>query len=79
MKLLLIPVREKGLYIVKTDCSDKMVVGFTTKEKSYLLVSVFFNLVLPLSKFSFTNCYGNGFMLIFLKLGILLQCRKVRT
>ena len=32
--LSLILVREKGLYIIKTDCSDKMVVvAFTIKEK----------------------------------------------
>ena len=31
-KLLLILVREKGLYIIKTDCSGKMVVAFTIKK-----------------------------------------------
>ena len=35
--LSLILVREKGLYIIKTDCSDKMVVvAFTIKEKKTL-------------------------------------------
>ena len=32
-KLSLILVREQGLYIIKTDCSGKMVVAFTIKEK----------------------------------------------
>ena len=32
--LILILVREKELYIIKTDCSDKMVVAFTIKEKT---------------------------------------------
>ena len=32
-KLLLFLVREKGLYIIKTDYSDKMLVAFTIKEK----------------------------------------------
>ena len=32
-KLLLILVREQELYIIKTDCSGKMGVAFTTKEK----------------------------------------------
>ena len=40
-KLFLILVREQGLYIIKTDCSGKMVVAFTIKEKIYLLVSLF--------------------------------------
>ena len=31
-KLLLILVREKGLYIIKTDCSGEMVVAFTIKK-----------------------------------------------
>ena len=30
----LILVREQGLYIIKTDCSDEMVVAFTIKEKT---------------------------------------------
>ena len=33
--LLLILVRQKGLYIIKTDCSGKMAVAFTIKEKTY--------------------------------------------
>ena len=33
-KLFLILVREQGLYIIKTDCSGKMVVAFTIKEKN---------------------------------------------
>ena len=45
----LILVREKGLYIIKTDCSNKMVVAFTIKEKNCLLVSLFSDVVLPLS------------------------------
>ena len=48
-KLLLILVREQGLYIIKTDCSGKMVVAFTIKEISYLVVSLFYDVVLPLS------------------------------
>ena len=34
-KLLLILVREQGLYIIKTVCSGKMVVAFTIKEKLF--------------------------------------------
>ena len=33
-KLSLILVREHRLYIIKTDCSGKMVVAFTIKEKT---------------------------------------------
>ena len=33
-KLSLILVRKQGLHIIKTDCSDKMVVAFTIKEKT---------------------------------------------
>ena len=33
-KLLLILVKEHGLYIIKTDCSGEMVVAFTIKEKT---------------------------------------------
>ena len=47
-KVLLILVREQGLYIIKTDYSGKMVVAFTVKEISYLMLSPFFQLVLPL-------------------------------
>ena len=100
-QFLLILVREHGLHIIKTDCSDEMMVAFTITDKSYLMVSLFCQLVLPLSYlyswyqvpnlaaiglvsgiatkaaiflfiFSFTNCYGYGFMLNF-SLGILLQ------
>ena len=39
-KLFLILVMEHGLYIIKTDCSGKMVIDFTIKEKDYLLVSL---------------------------------------
>ena len=35
-KLLLILVREHGLYIVKTNCSGKMLVAFTIKEKNLI-------------------------------------------
>ena len=48
-KLSLILVREQGLYIIKTDCSGKMVVAFTIKEINYLKVSLFCDIVLPLS------------------------------
>ena len=48
-KLLLILVREQGLYIIKTDCSGEMVVACTIKEKNYLMVRLFCQLVLPLS------------------------------
>ena len=33
-KLLLILVRKQELYIIKTDCSGKMVVAFNIKEKT---------------------------------------------
>ena len=33
-KLLLILVEEKGLHIIKTDCSGKRVVAFSTEEKT---------------------------------------------
>ena len=46
-KLSLIFMREQGL--IKTDCSGKMVVAFTIKEKNYLMVSPFCHMVLPLS------------------------------
>ena len=39
----------EGIVYIKTDCSDKMVVAFTIKEKNYLLVSLFFDVVLRLS------------------------------
>ena len=48
-KFLLILVREHILYIIKTDCSGKMMVAFTIKEESYLMASLFSNVVLPLS------------------------------
>ena len=48
-KLLLILVREHGLYIIKTDCSGEIVVAFTIKEKIYLMISLFCQLVLLLS------------------------------
>ena len=44
----LILVREQGLYIIKIDCSGEMVVAFTIKEKNYLMVGLFCQLVLPL-------------------------------
>ena len=47
--LSLILVREQGLHVIKTDCSGKMVVAFTVKEKNYLTESIFSLLVLPLS------------------------------
>ena len=48
-KLSLILVGEQGLYIIKTDCSGKMVVAFTIKEENYLTVNLFCQLVLLLS------------------------------
>ena len=33
-KLLLILVREQGLYVIKTGCSGEVLVAFTIKEKS---------------------------------------------
>ena len=48
-KLSLILAREQGLYIIKTDCSGEMVVAFTIKEKYYSMVTLFCQLVLPLS------------------------------
>ena len=47
-KLLLILVTEQGLYIIKTDCDGEMVVAVTIKEKDYLILSLFCQLVLPL-------------------------------
>ena len=46
-KLSLILMREQGL--IKIDCSGKMVVAFTIKEKNYLMVSLFCDVVLPFS------------------------------
>ena len=40
-KLLLILVRQKGLHIVKTDCSDKIVIAFTIKEKLFIGKPIF--------------------------------------
>ena len=34
-KLLLILVRKQGMYIIKTDFGDKMVIAFTIKEKLF--------------------------------------------
>ena len=34
-KLLLILVREQGLYIIKSNCSGKMVVAFTIEKKLF--------------------------------------------
>ena len=48
-KLLLIIVREQGLYLIKTDCSGEMVVAFIITEINYLMVSLFCDVVLPLS------------------------------
>ena len=48
-KLLLILVRDQGLYTIKTDCSGKMVAAFTIKEKNYLIVSLSCQLVLLFS------------------------------
>ena len=48
-KLLIILVRDKEVYIIKTDCSGRMVVAFTIKEKNYLMVSLFCQLMLPFS------------------------------
>ena len=48
-KLSLILVRKQGLYIIETDCSGEMVVAFTIKEKNYLMVRLFYQLVLPFS------------------------------
>ena len=48
-KLLLILVREKGLYLIKTDCSGKMVVAFTIIEKKLFNG----NPILPMSAVAF--------------------------
>ena len=40
-KLSLISVREQEMYIIKTDCSGRIVFAFTIKEKNYLIVSLF--------------------------------------
>ena len=39
--LSLILVREQGLYIIKTDCSGKMMVAFTTKENTLQCEHIF--------------------------------------
>ena len=41
------------MYIIKTDCSGKMVVAFTIIDINYLMVSLFCQLVLPLSHLYF--------------------------
>ena len=48
-RLLLILVWAQGLYITKTDSNGKMVVAFTIEEKNYVMVSLFCQLLLPLS------------------------------
>ena len=48
-KLSLILVREHELYMIKTDCSGKMVIAFTIKENNHLVISLFCHLMLPLS------------------------------
>ena len=35
LSLILMLVREHGLYIIKTDCSGKMLVAFTIKKKLF--------------------------------------------
>ena len=52
-KVSLALVREQGLYIIETDRSGQMVVAFAIKEKNYLMVSLFCQLVLPFSCFLF--------------------------
>ena len=34
-KFLLIPVREQGLYIIKTDCSGEIIIAFTIEKKLF--------------------------------------------
>ena len=49
-KLSLILEKEQGMYMFKTDCSGKMVAAYIKKlKKKYLMVSLFCQLVLPLS------------------------------
>ena len=50
-KLSLILVREQGLYIIKTDCSGKMVVNFTIKEKKL------FKPILPTGAVAFLSMF----------------------
>ena len=93
-KLLLILVREQGLYIIKTHCSGEIVVAFTINKKlsnskpilligaaAFLFIfvvssskfgcaiglvsSITTKAAIVLSIFSFTNCHGSDFMLIF--------------
>ena len=67
-KLSFILVREQGLYTIKTDCSSKMVVAFTIKEINYLMVSLFCQLVLPLSYLYLCNKVPNLAVLLVLLL-----------
>ena len=48
-KLSLILVREKGLYINKTDCSGQMVIAFTIKQIKLFNGKPIFVVVLPFS------------------------------
>ena len=41
--LLLILVREQGLYIIKTDCSGKIMIAFEIKEKTIYWQAYFAN------------------------------------
>ena len=54
--ILLILLREHGLYILKTDGSGKMAVAFTIKEINYLMISLFCDVALPLS-YSYLFCF----------------------
>ena len=80
-KLLLILVREHGLYVIKTDCSGKIMLAFTIAETSYLLVSLFSDVVLPfpiyicgikfLIWFRFWSCFRhsdkNGYCFLYIQ------------
>ena len=51
-KLLSIHVREQGLYIIKTDCSGKIMVAFEIKEKAICWQAYFANLCCPFPIYS---------------------------
>ena len=49
LSLIQMLAREEGLKHNQTDCSGDMVVAFTITEINYLVVSLFFDVVLPFS------------------------------
>ena len=49
-------VREQGLYIIKTNCSGKIVVGFTIKEEIYSMESLFCRFPIDICGIKFLGC-----------------------